>query len=448
MVLIGAGSAMFTQGLVLDLISNPGKHLWDLVLVDIDRGILDMVHRLVQKILDVKKVDHIKLQSTTERCEALPGADYVISTIGVGGRRAWEQDVLIPRKYGIYQPVGDTAMPGGISRAMRMIPAMLSIIDDVVRLCPNARFFNYSNPMAMICRAIYKVKNYPVTGLCIGVPGSEWEIADLCGLERSKFTTMWAGINHLTFLYNMRYEGEDAAPIINKMLKERYNDEFDENTIDKFYTLDRGNFHIGDPFAWSFYKTYGAYPAPGDRHITEFFTESFPNGAYYGKKLGIDAYSFEGTIELGDKIYKSMMEAANSPEPLTEDYFKKMHGEHELLMDIINALEEDNRKVFSVNLPNRGAIPNLPFDTVLEMPAVATAGGFRPIQIVDFPDILAGYIHRASCVFELAVEAALTGNRLLYEEAIIAGGYISNRSAVSKMVDELLLAQREYLPQF
>jgi len=448
MVLIGAGSAMFTQGLVVDLIGNPGKFEWELVLVDIDEEILGSVYRLVQKIMEAKKARHINVWCTKDRIEALPGADYVVCTIGVGGRRAWEQDVFIPRKYGIFQPVGDTAMPGGVSRAMRMIPTMLDIIDDVVRLCPKARFFNYANPMAMICRSIYKARNFPVTGLCIGVPASEWEVADLCGFQRDGFTSIGVGVNHLTFLYNMRYKGDDAAPMVNKMLDKRYKGEFDENTLDKFYTAEGGDDHLGDPFAWSFYKAYGVLPVPGDRHLTEFFTERFPGGAYYGRKLGVDAYSFEGTIQLGDEIYKTMMDAANSPHPLTEYYFTHMHGEHELLMEIIGALETDSRKVFSVNLPNRGAVPNLPFDAVLEMPAVATGDGFRPMQILDFPDICAGYVNRAICVFELAVEAALNGSRALFEEAIMAGGYISDKSAVSNMVEELICAQKAYLPQF
>jgi len=305
---------------------------------------------------------------------------------------------------------------------------MLDIIDDCIKFCPSARFFNYANPMAMICRAIYKARSFPVTGLCIGVPAGEWEVADLCGFKREDFKAIGVGVNHMTFLYNMRHKGEDATPIINKVLQEqpvKYN-----------------------PFAWSFYESHGAYPVPGDRHLTEFFVEGFPGGAYFGKTLGVDAFSFEGTIEYGDKIYKTMSDIANSPEPLTDDYFGEMHGEHEQLMEIINAIEADNRQVFSANLPNRGAVPNLPYDAVLELPAVATGDGFRPMHVLDFPENCVKYVNRAINVFELAVDAALTGNRPLLEDAILAGGYISDKAAVSKMVEELINAQTAYLPQF
>jgi len=198
MVIIGAGSAMFTQGLVMDLIKNPGKSRWHLALVDVDAEVLASITKLIRKILEAKNAD-VELSASTDRRDVLSGADYVISTIGVGGRRAWEQDVFIPRKYGIYQPVGDTAMPGGISRAMRMIPAVIDIARDIMRLCPDARFFNYSNPMTVICRAVRKAAGFPVTGLCIGVQGSEWYIADLAGLEREKVTSCSVGVNHLSF---------------------------------------------------------------------------------------------------------------------------------------------------------------------------------------------------------------------------------------------------------
>ncbi len=103
----------------------------------------------------------------------------------------------------------------------------------------------------------------------------------------------------------------------------------------------------------------------GDRHITEFFTESFPRGEYYGKTLGMDAFSFEGTIEYGDAIYKKMTALAATGDPLPEDFFDGFTGEHEQLMDIIASIRKDSRQVFSVNLPNKGAVPNLPAHAAL-----------------------------------------------------------------------------------
>ncbi|NLX69393.1 MAG: hypothetical protein GX024_00630 [Clostridiales bacterium] len=448
LVIIGAGSAMFTQGLAADLITKqPGGAKWHLSLVDIDEKVLDGIVRLVKKMIDAKKAD-IELSWSTDRRDCLPGADYVVTTIGVGGRRAWEQDVFIPRKYGIHQPVGDTAMPGGISRAMRMVPAMLAITKDVIRYCPNAYFFNYSNPMAIICRAIRKKLNYPITGLCIGTAALEWYIADYMGYDRNKVTSLAAGINHCTFIYDFRYEGKNAWPDVRKKLLEEYGDFFmninDKDLSDK--KIDKNILALGEPFSWSFFLKYGAFPAPGDRHITEFFTEYFPNGKYFGRVLGHDAFSFEKTIEMGDKIHDDIMKTAYSPEPLGEEFFTHFHGEHEQLMDIINSIELDLRETYYMNVQNNGAIPNLPSWAVVEMPAIATATGPKPMMLDNFPDTLASFITRFLSVIEITVDASLNGDRRLMEEAILAGGYITDRNAVRSMVDDLLIAQKEYLP--
>lgn len=429
-VLIGAGSAMFTQGLIVDLMKNPGKNQWHLALVDTDPKALDSISKLCKKMLEAKDAD-IELSYSTDRCDVLPGADYVVTTIGVGGRRAWEQDVFVPRKYGIYQPVGDTAMPGGISRAMRMIPAMLDITRDIEQLCPDAYFFNFSNPMAIICRAVKKATAHPMVGLCHGVNQIERYLAQFAGIEKEHLTTYAVGINHLTFIYDIRYKGEDLKPLLRKKLGEI-----------------KGKKELGEPYSWEVFETYDAFPAPGDRHITEFFTEGFPGGKYYGKTLGIDAFSFESCIEFGDKIYENMNNLAHSPSPLHEEFFNNLLGEHEQLMDMINCIENDDRRVFSVNLPNNGAIPNLPAYSVLEMPGVVTGKGFRPIQTSDFPDVLASIITRHLSVIEVTVDAALKGDRSLFAEAILMGGYISDRNEVEKMVHELIKAQAKYLPQF
>src|SRR5689334_12440724 len=165
-VLIGAGSAMFTKGLVADVIRR-GQET-ELALVDIDPEALRVAERLTCKMVEAQRAP-VAVSAATERREVLAGATAVICTVGVGGRRAWEQDVYIPRKYGIYQPVGDTVMPGGTSRAVRMIPAMVGVAKDVIDLCSNALFFNYGNPMAAVCRGIRKATGADVVGLCHGV---------------------------------------------------------------------------------------------------------------------------------------------------------------------------------------------------------------------------------------------------------------------------------------
>ncbi|NLW87110.1 MAG: alpha-glucosidase/alpha-galactosidase, partial [Planctomycetes bacterium] len=152
-VLIGAGSAVFTQGLIADLIDRGWSA--ELALVDVNGQALEVSRRLARKMVQASGAP-VRVSADTDRRKVLPGASAVICTIGVGGRRAWEQDVFVPRKHGIYQPVGDSVMPGGASRSLRMIPAMVEIARDVLDLAPEALFFSYSNPMSTICRAVRK----------------------------------------------------------------------------------------------------------------------------------------------------------------------------------------------------------------------------------------------------------------------------------------------------
>jgi alpha-galactosidase len=448
MVLIGAGSAMFTQGLVSDLIRHSQGRKWHLALVDTDPGTLDSIAKLCEKMIEAKQAD-IQLSYSTDRREVLAEADYVVTTIGVGGRRAWEQDVFIPRKYGVFQPVGDTAMPGGISRAMRMIPALIEITRDVMRCCPKAYFFNYSNPMTANCRAISKTTGFPVIGLCHGVHDTQNSLADFAGIDRRRFSSYAVGINHLTFLYKFFNDGKDAYPLLMERYETLQKEGVDFRHVGTTFAEPEAELPaIRDPFTWSFMEWYGVYVAPGDRHITEFFPERFPEGSYYGKTFGVDAYSFEKVIAYGDQIYDQVFELAQSHEPLPATFFDKFVGEHEQLMEIIDSIETDSRKTFSVNMPNRGAVPNLPAEAVLELPAVATAAGFAPLQMRDFPDVLCQLLAKPIAIAELTVEAALTGDRNLFVEAILAGGYLNDRNAVKQMTDELIQAHHDFLPQF
>lgn len=449
LVLIGAGSAMFTAGIIADIAQQESFSSWEIGLVDIDPKALEVAYNLAKKVVQARKADIIIRQSP-DRKDLLPKADIVVTTIGVGGRRAWESDVFIPRKYGIYQPVGDTVGPGGISRAMRMIPAMKEIAEDILKFCPNALFINYGNPMTTVCRALRKSTGIDVIGLCIGVFEAEQYLAALLGVPHREVTSIGVGINHLTFLVDFRHRGENVFPIFKERLRKEGKESFDlEVEVDEkspFAWLIRELNR--NPFSWSFFETYGAYPAPYDRHVVEFFPGRFPGGRYYGKTLGMDIFSFEKTIKGGDMIYAEMAQLGSSKEPFDEEIFSKFTGEQIQFLDIVNSMEKDERKVFSANLPNNGAIPNLPPYAVLEMPAIASSIGLCPFRMESFSEILALIINNRLICVELMVDAALKGDRKLVVEAMLADGAVNNKSIAGKLTDDLLKHHRKFLPQF
>ena len=442
-VIIGAGSAMFTQGLVADLILAG----WSarLALVDIDPVALETAEGLARKMIEARNAP-ITVESSTDRRDVLPGADVVVITIGVGGRRAWEADVVIPRKYGIYQPVGDTIMPGGISRALRMIPANVDIARDVLALCPDAFFINYSNPMTVNCWAVRKATGANMIGLCIGTHHVFHELAEFIGKPVDEMSYLAAGVNHFTWLYDLRWKGQDAWPLVREQVaRERA---AGANTADDA-GLWGGKFCVANnPFAFSLFDRYGAYPAVNDRHVTEFFPERFPGGDYYGKILGVDVFNVEGVLGYGDDIYTRMRAQALGATPLDEDIFERASGEHSQLLDILTSIKNDDRQMYAANLPNGSAIPGLPADAVLEMSSVATGRGLLPVQVANFPQQLIAPLARKIAGQQVTIEAALTGDRALFVEALLMDGAVSDPVKAGKLADELLAAQKPYLPQF
>lgn len=452
-VLVGAGSAMFTRGLIADIIRQGWEG--EIALVDIDPDALNIAEKLARKMIEAKKAP-LKLAAATDRRAVLKNATAVVCTVGVGGRRAWERDVFVPRKHGIYQPVGDSVMPGGSSRALRMIPAMVDIAKDVLDLASDALFFNYGNPMGPVCRGVRKATGANMVGLCHGVFGVAKFIADVLGVSDKdimKYTAV--GMNHLTWFTEVRVNGADAMPRLREIAREKLSAGVDPSALGTRFaeagTADRGE-ALGDvdhPFTWQLLELFGAFPAVLDRHVTEFFAHMFSRkGSYYGKTPGVDAFSVEDTIAHGDKIFDEMREAAFSPEPLPADYFDRISGEHEQVTEIIMSIRQDAGEVYSANLPNTGQLPNLPHQAVVECPAIAGASGLRPIAQPPMDPALAGTLATRFQWVETIVDAALEGSREKFVRALLLDGAVGTVETAYRLADELLEAQAEFLPQF
>lgn len=447
-VLIGAGSAVFTRGLVADLLRTGVEA--EVALVDIDSEALEVAQRLAGKMIAATGAP-ISIEASTDRRAVLHNATVVICTIGVGGRRAWEQDVFIPRKYGIFMPVGDTVGPGGSSRALRMIPAMVAIARDVLDLAPNALFVNYGNPMAPVCRAIHKATGANVVGLCHGVFHVGYYLAQALGTPRADLQYTAVGINHLTWFLRVRAHGHDLMPRLKQTARERVAHLPAVNTPDRIpptgdespYTAVIGG--VEDPFSWQLLDLFGAFPAVLDRHVTEFFPQFFRTGRYFGRTLGVDAFSFEGTIADGDRIYNEMREVAFAPGPLPADYLQRLGGEHEQALDILHAIRQDRGTLFSANLPNTGQAPNLQLGAIVEAPAIATAEGLRHIAQPPLPAALAGTLATRYQWVETIVEAALEGNREKFIQALVIDGATTSIEQATRLADELLAVHAQHL---
>lgn len=444
-VLIGAGSAVFTRGLVAGLIRQ-GQPA-DLALVDVDSRALRVAHGLTRKMIAAGRAP-IRLRASTDRREVLAGATVVICTVGVGGRRAWEQDVFIPRRHGLYAPVGDTVGPGGSSRSLRMIPAMVDIARDVLDLAPNAVFINYSNPMAPICRAVRKATGAEVVGLCHGVDSVADGLAHMLGEPASDLSHTAVGVNHLTWFIDVRVRGEDALPRLRDIARQKLAAGVDPTLPIPDYPFAAMDWPQHYLFSWELLLRFGAIASALDRHTTEFFPQFFRHGQYYGQKLGLDAFSFETTIAEGDTTFAEMMQMAIDPMPLPTDFLDSFDQEQERALEIVRAIREGRTLRVSANLPNVGQVPNLPLEAVLESPAETTATGLRPLPVDPLPAGIAGTLATRLQWVETIVEAALEGSREKFIQALVLDGYVESFDAAATLADELLLAQAEHLPQF
>jgi alpha-galactosidase len=429
-VLIGAGSASFTQGLVADMILTGTP--WDIHLVDVNPENLDVAHGVVQRMLAAHPAP-IQVTASADRRAALPGADVVVTTFGVGGRRAWELDVFIPRQYGIFQPVGDSVMPGGISRAMRQVPLAVAIARDIAELCPHAIFINYANPMTAITRAIRKATGVEVLGLCHGVAHVQSFLAAIAGYPTGETAMTYIGVNHCTWITEFRHQGHNAWPQIDAVL-----------AANPPALVQAGpSLPAATPFSWELYQLYGAFPAVLDRHVTEFYPNLCREGAYYGMTLGVDAFSFEGTIANGDAGFAKMAAVARGDAELDPKVFAHSPGEHEQLVTILDCLSGKGQGIFAVNLPNAGRLPGVPDEAILEGNSYIDENGVRVLSVGEVPLALRDQIARRAAITELTVDAALSGDPHLMAQAIIADGAVVRPQAALALAKELQQAQAD-----
>jgi len=193
---------------------------------------------------------------------------------------------------------------------------------------------------------------------------------------------------------------------------------------------------------------FNAYPAPQDRHVTEFFPQFFRDGEYYGKTLGVDEFSFEGTIAVGDQIYEETRHEVLSSDPLTEAFFEKLGGEQEQVVELIHSIRENQNKRFFANLPNAGQVPNLPLGAILETPAIVDANGIHAIMQTPLPTAAAGVLATRFAWVDLVVEAALECSRTKFVDALILDGGVKSPDIATALADDLLTAQRAYLLEY
>jgi alpha-galactosidase len=328
-----------------------------------------------------------------------------------------------------------------------MVPAMVEIARDVLELAPGALFFNYSNPMAVICRAVHKATGADMVGLCHGVQWVASILAEFLDEPLAEMQYTAIGINHLTWFTKVALRGEDAMPRLRTLAAQRLAAGVPDDPMPTypFAAMDWPHHNL---FSLELLLRFGAIPSALDRHVTEFFPQFFRTGHYYGRRLGVDAFSFETTIAEGDEAFAAMEKNALDSQPLPDDYFEREEGDHELVMDIIHAIRNDREYIISANLPNTGQVPNLASTAIVESPVITKNGRLQALPQDPLPPALAGPLATRYQWVETIVESALEGSRDKFVQAIVLDGYVDSFDMAARLADELLAGQAAHLPHF
>jgi alpha-galactosidase len=435
--IIGAGSVGFTKTLISDILKVPEFAAVEFALTDINPHNLDMIRQIIEQIVAVNKLP-AKVTATTDRRKALEGARYIMSCVRVGGLEAFASDISIPLKYGVDQCVGDTLCAGGILYGQRNIPVILDFCRDIEELAePGAVFLNYANPMAMNTWAADKYSSVETIGLCHGVQHGAHQIAQVLGVDDSELDYVCSGINHQTWYIDIRARGR-------KIEKDELLAAFERHPV----------YSRQEKVRIDVLRRFGVYSTESNGHLSEYLPWYRKRPEEIGKWIdmsdwihgetgGYLRYSTERRNWFETDFPKFLAEAAK---PLAEHKRTSEHASH-----IIEARETGRVYRGHFNVRNNGIITNLPDDAIIESPGFVDRFGINMVEGITLPLACAATCSASISVQRMSVEAAMTGDIELLKLAVLHDplvGAICTPEEVWQMVDELVVAQAEWLPQY
>jgi alpha-galactosidase len=444
--IIGAGGYVFPLRLVGDILSHAALQDATLALMDINPDTLERTARSVRELIAHHGLA-ARVESTTNQREALCGADYVIVTFQIGGLEAYRLDVEIPRKYGVDQTVGDTLGPGGIMRFLRSAVAYTRIAEDMLELCPEALLINYANPMAMNCWFLSRL-GINTVGLCHSVQNTTHMLAKHLEIPYAEITYKSAGINHQAWLLEFRRGSEDLYPRLREVmrrehlerdsLREMVADHGDHSEHKREWTVYEGG---QEQVRTSLMDTFGYFHTESSHHASEYVPWFRKNPETVLKFIP----------ERWDYYQICSHHTDDGLEDLLERLKTKLEPSLEYGSWIINAMETGQPAVIYGNVPNTGLIENLPEGCCVEVACLVDKNGVQPTHVGKLPPQLAVLNRTNVGVQELAVEAAITGNKEYVHHAIALDPLTSallTLDQIKVMTIELLEAQAAWLPQF
>jgi len=407
LVIVGAGSVVFTRDLLGDVFSFPELTSVRVVLHDIDAERLATATAIAEATAREGGA-HPEIVAEADRRRALEGADYVINVIQVGMHEATVTDFEIPARFGLNQTIADTIGIGGIFRGLRTFPVLAGIAEDMAEVCPDAWLLNYTNPMAMNVAYLHAVTpDLKVLGLCHSV---HWTVHDLCELVEVPMdeVSWWsAGVNHQGWVLRWERDGHDLYPLLDERIAA-------EPELRRRVRVDM-------------YRRLGYYPTETSEHSSEYVPWYLHHPSEV-ERLRIHVGEY---VEISAE---NLAEYHRVREQLAGSQRLEIRSEAtEYAPQVIHSLETGTTRVISANVANTGLISNLPGGFAVEVPTVLDALGAHPILVGDLPPQCAAVNRSYIGPAELAVRAAVDGDPRL----VRAAAMVDPNAAASLTVDQI-----------
>ncbi|MBS23182.1 MAG: alpha-glucosidase/alpha-galactosidase [Rhodobacterales bacterium] len=446
LTIIGAGSTVFTKNIVVDLLTIKQFKSIEIALMDIDQNRL-LKTKEVLEIIAKKMGATPKISLHTNRRESLLDADFVQTTIQVGGYRpSTVIDFEIPKKFGLNQTIADTLGIGGIMRSLRTIPVLLNIAEDIEQVCPNALWMQYVNPMCTNMIAINKVfPNIRNIGLCHSVQGTAEMLAEDLQENINNISYQCAGINHMAFFQKFEKisTGEDLYPKLKRLADQILSDKKISSRTKKQEYPGR-NLH--EKVRYEILKRFGFFVTESSEHFAEYvpwFIKPNKEELIEKYKIPVDEYILrcEYYSELWNELDKDIS-------IITNEAIKRSH---EYASYIIDAIVNNNKFTVYGNVMNNGLIENLPSNCCVEVPCIVDNKGFCPQKIGRLPEQLSALMRTNINVQILTAEAALTKKREHIYHAAMLDPLTSSHLSIDEiygLTDEMLEAHADYLPKY
>jgi len=443
--LVGAGSTVFTQNLLGDILGQPELAGSEIALFDIDPERLATSEIVAGKIAaNLGALPTIS--ATTDRRSALAGADHVITMFQIGGYRpSTVVDFEVPKRYGLRQTIADTLGIGGIMRALRTVPVLLDVCADMEELCGDATLLQYVNPMSINCWAINRASSIRTIGLCHSVQHTAEQLAGDIGVPADQLRYRCAGINHMAFYldFGRHTDGgvEDLYPAIAEFAA--------TSTAPSRGSTDRtdgGVNELPDAVRYEMFRRLGYFVTESSEHFAEYvpwFIKRDRPDLIERFGIPLDEYPARCEVQLaGWEALRADMEDPASTLSVTPSV--------EYGAAIIHAIETGQPTVVYGNVMNDGYISNLPTDCCVEVPCVIDHNGIQPTTIGRIPPQLSALMQTNVNVQALTVEALLTGNREHIYHAAMFDPHTAaelDLDQIWQLVDDLMDAHGDYIPE-